>query len=230
MSHDTHAGLMLVLGGVALRLALTDAHLAYVKPAMRPLLALAGVVLIGLAAGVVLRWGGSRRADGDHGHASGAAWLLALPIVAVTLIAPDPLGAFAAGRVPEWETTPPSAPFGPLPTPVDGAVDLSLREFRVRSAYDEERSLTGVAVRLVGFVQESGNDRFTLARFVLSCCAADAAPVRVVVHGATAPPRDTWVEVTGVWWERPLDPEDKRPPDVTARLVRSVPAPVQSYE
>ena len=58
----------------------------------------------------------------------------------------------------------------------------------------------GTRVRLVGFVVRGGKPaRFRLARFLISCCAADAVPVFVDVkaHTTEIPEDNDWLEVTG---------------------------------
>lgn len=241
MNEEAHAGILLAIGALALRLSVTDDYLAYVKVGMRPLLMAAGVVLVALGGVVLLGWNRSRGGseteadapDGHHhGHVPRVAWLLVLPVLAIGLVAPDPLGAFAAGRVPERLPERPTAPFEPLPPPRDGAVDLTLTEFRFRSLYDEDRGLEGVRVRLVGFVAPGDGAGFTLVRFVLSCCAADGAPVRVSVRGVDPPfpPTDSWVEVVGIWYPGESGAEDPGPPEIVASTVRPVAAPAQPYE
>ncbi|HEV2870085.1 MAG TPA: TIGR03943 family protein, partial [Actinomycetota bacterium] len=92
----TQAAMLLLVGGVALWLGLTDAALAYVRGALRPPLVASGVVLLGLAL-VALRG----RDPGGYGHDHGAprsGWLLALPVLVLLLVAPPALGSFAASR------------------------------------------------------------------------------------------------------------------------------------
>jgi hypothetical protein len=116
MNEDAQAGILLALGALALRLGLTDAHLAYIRPAMGPVLALAGAVLVVLGGGVLLRpgradrVGGATTAHGGHDHtgASRVAWLLVAPILAIAIVVPRPLGAFAANRA--AATLPPTGP------------------------------------------------------------------------------------------------------------------------
>jgi uncharacterized repeat protein (TIGR03943 family) len=58
----------------------------------------------------------------------------------------------------------------------------------------------GVLVRFVGFVVQTDQpDRFRLARFLISCCAADAVPVFVEVDagGQTIPGDNSWLDITG---------------------------------
>src|SRR2546426_809485 len=163
MNEDAHAAILLALGALALRLGLTDAHLAYIRPAMGPVLALAGAVLVLLGAGVLLgprhRPGQAPNAvptrDGhDHTGTSGVAWLLVAPILAIAVVVPRPLGAFAANRAAATLPAPTRTDFGPLPAPAapGDPVVLSLKEFVGRAVYDRGRSLQGTPVRLVGFV------------------------------------------------------------------------------
>ncbi|HEV7686041.1 MAG TPA: TIGR03943 family protein, partial [Acidimicrobiia bacterium] len=197
MNEDAQAGIVLALGALALRLGLTDAHLAYIRPAMGPVLALAGAVLVVLGGVVLLRPGrvaqvGATETHGGHDHAgaSRVGWLLVAPILAIAVVVPRPLGAFAANRA--AATLPPRAraDFGPLPPAgvPGGPVDLSLKEFVGRAIYDEGRSVRGAPVRLVGFVTpDARGGGFLLTRFVVTCCAADARPLRVAIRGVAPP-------------------------------------------
>ncbi|MDQ1516329.1 MAG: hypothetical protein QOE80_2159 [Actinomycetota bacterium] len=240
MNEEAHAAILLALGALALRLGLTDAHLAYIRPAMGPVLALAGAVLVALG-GVVLLGPGRATARSGHAHdghdhsgASRIAWLLVAPILAIAVVVPRPLGAFAANRAAATLLTPTRADFGPLPAPsVPGApVDLSLRDFAGRAIYDHGRSLQGTPVRLVGFVTpDARGGGFLLTRFIVTCCAADARPLRVAIRGVAEPwpAPDTWLEVTGIWHPETRTAEDQRPPVLDAGQVRSIPAPANPY-
>jgi uncharacterized repeat protein (TIGR03943 family) len=239
MNEEAHAALLLVLGALALRLGLTDAHLAYIRPAMGPLLALAGAVLVLLGGVVLLRPGSSGALVGGttHGHdhtgASRVAWLLVAPVLAIAVVVPGPLGAFAASRA--AASLPPSAraDFGPLPAPaVPGVpVDLSLKEFVGRAVYDG-RSVRGTPVRLEGFVTpDARGGGFLLTRFIVTCCAADARPLRIAIRGI-APPwpaPDTWLAVTGTWRPESRSAEDQRPPVLDATDLRPINAPASPY-
>lgn len=239
MNDDVQAGLVLTLGALALRLGLTDAHLAYIRPAMGPILALAGGILVVLGGVVLLRPGGtgSTAAVGDaHGHdhtgPSRVVWLLVGPILAIAVVVPRPLGSFAANRA--RATIPASSPadLGPLPPPAvpGGPVDLSLKDFVGRAVYDQGQSLHGRAVRLDGFVTpDVHGDGFLLTRFVVTCCAADARPIRVTVRGVAPPAADTWLQVTGTWHPEQRHGEDDRPPILDATDLRPIPAPVDPY-
>jgi uncharacterized repeat protein (TIGR03943 family) len=242
VNEEVQAAILLALGALALRLGLTDAHLAYVQPAMGPVLALSGAVLLTLG-GVVLL-GSGRRVGGavggfhdhghDHGRPSRVTWLLVAPVLAIAVVVPRPLGAFAANRAAATRPAPTRADFGPLPAAaIPGApVDLPLSQFVGRAVYDEGRSLRGALVRLAGFVApERRGNGFILARFVLTCCAADARPVRVAIRGDTAPwpAADSWVEVTGTWRPEQRSAEDDRPPVLDVRTVVPISPPAKPY-
>lgn len=197
MRSEAQSGVCLLLGATALRLGPSDAALAYVKPSLRPLLVVAGVVLVvvGIAG---LR--GRRAVDADeqadeHGAPS-AAWLLVLPVVAVFLVAPAPLGSYAAERQSDSRAIERKAITSPLPAEVDGAVPLTMRNFLVRAINGTE--LVGRTVRITGFTTTDGKG-VALNRFRVSCCAADGIAMRVRLEGIPGAPRDDqWFEVEGV--------------------------------
>jgi hypothetical protein len=72
-----------------------------------------------------------------------------------------------------------------------------------QAAYSEDQRelLTGKLVELIGQFAPNSPRTFTLVRYKMSCCAADAIPLNVVIVAPesikTAKPRD-WVQVTGV--------------------------------
>jgi hypothetical protein len=90
----SQAAVLVLVGAMALYLGGSDAALAYVKAGLQPLLLASGAILVGLA--VVTAVGHGR--DQDEHRGPGVAWLLALPPLALVLIAPPALGAFAASR------------------------------------------------------------------------------------------------------------------------------------
>lgn len=193
--------------------------------------------MLALLGGVILlrpAWGGHADSDHDshdHGGGSRVGWLLVAPILAIAVVAPSPLGAFAANRAPTTLPTPPRD-FGPLPAATNGAVDLPLTEFVGRARYGQGRSLDGIPVRLVGFATtDARGDGFLLTRFVISCCAADARPVRVAIRGGQPPwpAPDTWLEVTGTWRPETRSAEDTGPPTLNTTGLRTISPPANQY-
>jgi uncharacterized repeat protein (TIGR03943 family) len=238
-----------IVGAMALYLGRSDAALAYVKAGLQPLLVGSGVVLVGLAlAGVV---GPGSDEHGHQPHGPRVAWLLALPPLALVLIAPPALGAFAASRQPirpppvihpgPTRSSGPAAAisgdsFPPLIAPGDGtAVPMALGEYLARD-YEEPYTLAGVRIRLVGFVtpEHGGRDGYLLTRFAISCCAADATALRVAIRGDRVDrASDTWLEVEGRWQQRTSDHSDQPASDTAillAESVRTIKQPSEPYE
>ena len=244
MNRDAQDNLTLLLGATLLVVGISDLHLRYVKPAMQPLLVLSGVVLLAFGArGVVsvLRELVGRapavaegHADADDGHGHGptrTAWLLVLPLLVLSLVAPPSLGAFAAARS---ETSVPRPTFAlpPLPAATGGAVDLTLTDYYSRVLYDPD-SLQGATLRLSGFVTPV-DGRWFVTRMALACCAADGRPIKVLTAGAPAqdvPDSDAWVEVLGTY-TRPQSPAEgeKAVPVLELMSVRPIATPRQQYE
>jgi uncharacterized repeat protein (TIGR03943 family) len=243
----SQAAVLFLVGAMALYLGSSDAALAYVKTGLQPLLVASGGVLVGLAVVAAVRYGPDE--DGHQPHGPRVAWLLALPPLALVLIAPPALGAFAASRQsiqppptiqarPTGEAAPNGSPslFAPLIPPSDGAaVPMSLAEYLARD-YEEPHTLAGVRVRLVGFVtpQEPGRDGYLLTRFAINCCAADATALKVTIHGDPVPRApDTWLEVEGRWQQRTGDdPNQPSPgtPLLLAEAIRVIGQPSSPYE
>ena len=253
MNADAQAGVTLITGAAALRLGLTDAYLRYVKPSLQPWLITAGVILVVLGiSGIVTarRLREAREAepeepDEGHGHGfhaaeshapPGAAWLLVLPVLAIFLISPAPLGSYAASRS-SAKLTAPKAAFPPLRSEVNGAIPLTLREYSLRAAYDDTDAMGGKTVRLTGFITPHGKDEFFLTRFVLNCCAADgvAIKVRLLDLPPPAPSADQWFEITGTPVEMPRNEAgqvllNNRAVDFRVVSMRPIPQPTQAYE
>jgi uncharacterized repeat protein (TIGR03943 family) len=242
----SQAAVLFLVGAMALYLGGSDAALAYVKAGLQPLLLISGVILMGLGVAAALWY--RREQDGHQPHGPRVAWLLALPPLALVLIAPPALGAFAASR--QATLPPPTIQAGPIDQPAgvdqalfppllpasDGAaVPLTLAEYMVRD-YEAPHTLAGVRIRLVGFVtpQEPGRDGYLLTRFAINCCAADATATKVTIHGDPIPRApDTWLEVEGRWQQRTGDDPDQPSsgtPLLLAETIRVIKQPSPPYE
>lgn len=200
---------MLLLGGGLLRLAFTGDYLDYVKPSALWLIVPAGFVLVTVAA-VTVRgvWrerpdsgpGGHDAVHGDEGHGHGepkVAWLLLAPVVGMLLVAPGALGSYDAensGTAVGSEASRSSYP----ELPDEDPVPLALLDYAARAVFDEGRTLEGRRVRLSGFILY-GDGEAQLARMVVSCCAADARPVKIGLDGDVPPGLESeqWVEIVG---------------------------------
>ncbi|UOY03325.1 TIGR03943 family putative permease subunit [Blastococcus sp. PRF04-17] len=255
MERLTQHLLLVLLGGVTLRTALTDAHLAYVLAGFRPLLVGAGAVLLVLGAvGVVRDWplrlsdeededvdedideGGA----GDHDHPTHGppriAWLLVLPVAVLLLVAPPALGAYTAERqaqavvVPETDRGS-SWRLGPDDVGADHR-SMTLLEYSMYALGGGEEALRDRSVRLTGFVLPRSDGTWSIARIRISCCAADAVPVGVVVAGDQGDlVADQWVQIIGTWGPATTHPDGGYPEPVIVPVeVRVIDAPENPYE
>jgi uncharacterized repeat protein (TIGR03943 family) len=176
---------LLLLGGAALRAGLTDLHLRYVKEVLQPFLVAASAVLV-VAGAVTLWYEWRRREPQQDGHGHGhreprIGWLLVAPVLGLLLVAPPALGSYTAstaGAVSPEEVT----AFPPLPEELD-PVPLTVLDYVARALWDDQGSLDGRRVQLTGFLIADDDSEVYLARLVLSCCAADARPIKVGLAG-----------------------------------------------
>ncbi|MET7933205.1 TIGR03943 family protein [Streptomyces sp. NPDC005322] len=262
MNRQAQAAVLFLLGVALLHAGFTDLYLRYVKAGLRPLLLVAGVVLI--AAAIATVWyelrgaraaresreseeseeseqGRESRPEREHlehyadhgGHAHrepGISWLLVLPLLALILVAPPALGSYSAMRT----GTALQPPWGFPALPAGAPLRLSVADYAGRAAYDHGRSLGDRRVILTGFLAlDRGGDPY-LVRMTLSCCAADAQPIKIGLSGRIPPvlQPDTWVQVTGTYTaRRTKDPVNGGAiPFLDISRVRPVPAPHDPYE
>jgi uncharacterized repeat protein (TIGR03943 family) len=231
VKREFQALVLVLVGGTLLKLAISGDYQRYVKVGLRPYLIAAALVVL-VVAGLSLL--GRRRVGHDHGHAHGrfdVAWLLVLPTLAVLLIAPPALGSFSASRSGTALAASSSA-LGPLP---DGdPVKISVLEYASRAVYDHGHSLTGRHVALSGFVLPGDGGGWYLTRMVITCCAADAQPVKVGLSGSVPAglKANDWLAVTGTYLERTdKDPVNGQPiPYLTVATSTPIPAPARQYD
>jgi uncharacterized repeat protein (TIGR03943 family) len=231
--------LLLLIGGALAKIAWTGTYVRYVKPGLHWYLLAAGAVLVAVGAANLARllWttdsaGAGNRDGHEHAHRGlEPSWLLIAPALALLLVAPPALGSYAAARGGTALSAPASSDFPPLP---DGdPARLSMLDYASRAVFDDGRTLGQRRITLSGFVMTAGDKRY-LARMVITCCAADARPVKVGLTGdvPTGTASDTWLEATGTYTpQRDTDPVDNEPiPYLTVTASRPIPAPKQPYE
>jgi uncharacterized repeat protein (TIGR03943 family) len=88
----------------------------------------------------------------------------------------------------------PTMQFPDLPAGTDPAIGL--KEFVMRALYDADDSVSANNVTVTGFIAPAGDgytSGYSIARMVVSCCAADASPMRIHVDGTPPYPENTWV-------------------------------------
>ncbi|WP_326647477.1 TIGR03943 family putative permease subunit [Streptomyces sp. NBC_01750] len=242
MNRQAQAAVLFLVGGAVLRASFTDLYLRYVKAGLRPLLLVAGIVLIFAAIATVWyelrqpRTSPENQPEREHdgrGHAHREpriSWLLVLPLFALILVAPPALGSYSATRT----GTALQKPWG-FPTLSAGdPLQLSVVDYAGRAVYDHGRSLGDRRIRVTGFVTVDRNGAPYLTRMVLNCCAADAQPVKIGLTGRIPPVMqpDSWLEVTGTYTTKQTkDPvNDGAIPFINISQARPVPTPHNQYE
>ncbi|MBH8563002.1 TIGR03943 family protein [Nostoc sp. CENA67] len=104
---------------------------------------------------------------------------------------------------------------------------------RTLSVYPEPDSYTGQKVKVQGFVlhpPDLAKEYLFLARFVLSCCAADAYPVGLPVklpNNQQQYAADSWLEVEGQMTTENL--AGKRQLTIAATSIKNIPQPQNPY-
>ncbi|MDQ2880277.1 MAG: TIGR03943 family protein [Actinomycetota bacterium] len=232
MRRETQNILLLLLGGALCKIAWNGSYLRYVKPSVLPFLVSAGVVILALGLISIGRdvLAGRDAAD-QHDHAGRSPWLLVLPVLAIFLVAPPALGADTVAR--SARTLAPHQPSVRFPAlPAGPAPALPMSDFVTRAAWDDAGSVNGRQVRLVGFIVHGGNTTY-LGRLVISCCAADATPVKVRLEGRTGLaylPQDSWYEVRGQVVPGSARSNTRFTPTLTVSDLHPIPTPREPYE
>lgn len=243
MRRETQNVLLLLLGGALLKISLNGQYLRYVKPSLLPWLIACGAVAVALAVIGIVRDlltsrddHGAHNHDQGHQHSSRSPWLLMLPVLAIFLIAPPALGADKVARSGERSVAaqPPrgdsNVDFVPLPD--EEAPLLKIGDVVTRSIWDDSGSLEDRQVRLVGFVVKATDGSNYLARLVISCCAADATPVKVKLDGGQTAQysSDTWLEVRGEVQPGTANEGNGYAPTFVVSQVNPVQPPPDPYE
>ncbi len=105
---------------------------------------------------------------------------------------------------------------------------------RTLNVYPEPDTYTGQKVKVQGFVihpQNMPDQYLMLARFVITCCAADAYPVGLPVKlttSRTAYAPDTWLEIEGEMITETL--AGKRQLTIQASSLKPIPEPKNPYD
>lgn len=241
MRRETANVLLVLLGGALAKIALDGSALNYVKPSLLPWLAATGIVIVALGLLAVVRDVRAHRpaADGhQHGRSARSPWLLLLPVLAIFLVAPPALGASSVGasdgRSVATSSGVSTETFPPLPA--GGAPEVSLVDLVQRSVWDRAGSLDGREVTLTGFVVRGTAGGTDLARLVISCCAADALPVRVQMDAGTrqavvdAMAANTWLSVRGTVVGGSATKENGYVPTLTLASWTPMATPGDPYE
>ena len=233
MRRETGNVLLLLAGGALVKITMDGTYLRYVKPTAEPWVLAAGVIMIGLATVAIAREvlaGSGRPCDDGHHHSGRWMWLWLLPVLAIFLIAPPALGADSVLRA--GNRVAPSVvragAFAALPR--GAVVPIAMGEFITRSVWSAA-SLLGRTVALTGFVvHDNGTDY--VARLVITCCAADATPMKVALTGRQAGQlsNDQWIQVTGMLRPSSATEANGYTPTMIVSALTTVDAPANPYE
>lgn len=125
----------------------------------------------------------------------------------------------------------PSMAFPALPGGINPT--LTLKDFVMRALYDVANSVSDNNITVVGFIAPSGDGYtggYSLARMTISCCAADASPMRVHIPGDAKFPENTWV--TAVISAQPgtADADNDYVPAVELTSMTPISQPSDPYE
>lgn len=234
MRRETQNILLVLLGGALLKISFSGLYLRYVQKGLLPLLIAAGTIMIGLAVFAIVRDIRRGKAEADdhdheHSHSSRSTWLMLLPVLAVFLISPPALGGDVVSSAADTNQTQRSRNLlGNLPS--GEVIPLSMTEFVTRTAWDESGTLDNRRVKLTGFLTRAEGSTY-VARLAISCCAADARPLKVKLTGdVPSLPDEQWVELTGKVVPKSASEKNSWVPSFTVESFTSVAEPVEPYE
>lgn len=215
--------IMLVVGVVCVRLALTGEYASLVKKSMRPWLWLAGATVTGMAVWTLLQ---QRRDRGAgvvvHGGIATVGALLLIPMLVLLTVPTPSSGVYLAGRS-RGAAAPAAGATDLGPLPEGDVVGIRVDDYVIRTVFKEPSPMVGRSFRVIGFVANvPGEQQWYLTRMKVSCCVADALSYRVRAVGAQPLADNTWVEVTGEY----LSAVD-RVAQIKVASVRPVPVPEQ---
>lgn len=208
-------------GIVLARIALSTRLVAYVRPATRPLILVAGVAvaLVGICAFTTSRT--------EHTSVRSLGWLPIAPLLVLLLVPPPGAGALAGARPPA-RPGPPSGSMPPLPDGNPARVDLSEV---VQRAIWEPGTLARRQLRVVGYVVAREPTGLVVGRLSITCCAADAQQDEITARRtgtAGSYAAGQWVAVTGRF--AGMSAAHRFAPELIASRIAVVAPPTDPYD
>ena len=110
---------------------------------------------------------------------------------------------------------------------------VGMKDFILRALYDADNSVKDTPVTVTGFIAPAGDgytSGYTIARIVISCCAADANPMQLHVDGDPPFPTNTWVDAVVTVVPNTATMDNGYVPVVTLTSATSIPQPDDPYE
>lgn len=110
---------------------------------------------------------------------------------------------------------------------------IGLKDFVLRAIYDGADSVSKNQVTVTGFIAPAGDGYsggYSIARLVISCCAADANPMRIHVDGDPQFPVNTWVTAVVKAVPMTADEDNDYVPAVELVSVTQTTQPEDPYE
>ena len=111
--------------------------------------------------------------------------------------------------------------------------ELGVKEFVLRALYDADRSVVTTPVTVTGFVAPAGDGYtggYTVARLVISCCAADASPMQLHVEGPAPAPEGSWVNAVVTAQDGTAGQANDYVPTVSVMSLTPTSQPSDPYE
>lgn len=168
-------------------------------------------------------------------HVKFAPCLSILILLAGYLLPPKPLSPSSVAQR-ENSITTSQTNYCNIPKPQEGETNVSINRWRSafnscqKLSYFDNTSITITGFVLSGTLQNYGYDYFELARYVISCCAADSIPMKILVEKTPANSyRDgTWLTVKGKLIQEIIN--GKAEYVITESTTTAIPQPEDPYE
>ncbi|WP_279582711.1 TIGR03943 family putative permease subunit [Fodinicola feengrottensis] len=120
------------------------------------------------------------------------------------------------------------------PLPAGNPVPVTLLDYASRAIWDQGLSLNSRHLLLTGFASPRPGGGFYLTRMVITCCAADALPIKIEMRGNVPDglSANTWLNVVGTYVPgTDVDPLNRQPiPFVSVASAKRIAAPEEVYE
>jgi uncharacterized repeat protein (TIGR03943 family) len=110
---------------------------------------------------------------------------------------------------------------------------MTIKEFVLRALYDADNSVQDTPVTVTGFIAPAGDGYtggYTVARMVISCCAADANPMQLHIAGDAPLPSNTWVKAVVTVVPDTANLDNGYVPTVTLTSMTTTSQPDDPYE